>query len=61
MKNKKEFFLIFLLAIIFIILPMNLTVANNDETITEQQEEFGIGDFIKIQNNIQEISLKILI
>lgn len=47
MKNKKEFFLIFLLAIIFIILPMNLTVANNDETITEQQEEFGIGDFIK--------------
>lgn len=37
----------FLLIILLMILPVQNTYASNDETIQEQQEEFGIQDFLK--------------
>ena len=38
---------IFLFFLIFTIIPMTISYANNEETLKEQQEELGIQDFIK--------------
>ncbi len=38
---------IFLLIIFFILVPNSIVIANQEETIKEQQEEYGIQDFLK--------------
>lgn len=38
---------VILLVILFTIIPINNTYADNDETMQEQKEEFGIQDFIR--------------
>ena len=46
MKIKKEIFFI-LVIIILLIIPINISYANEETTIKEQQEEFKIQDFLK--------------
>lgn len=46
MKNKKGIFLV-LITIILLLIPINISYANEETTIKEQQEEFKIQDFLK--------------
>ena len=41
---------IFVFAIIFINLMIPISIANEEETLEEQQEEFGISEFIEEAN-----------
>jgi len=47
MKNIIDIFITILVFLLLIVIPISNTYANNEEELKEQQQEFGINDFIK--------------